>query len=329
MQVLDTILHFMLGGSLFLYLAACGHKTGKQKGEHADPAAFFNSFQPLTVPLQITDSIFIAKQDDQKRLEPNDVSAYMPDSLFTDDEDIFGQIKFYPYGRIQTPKGETYLFLLAYSGTDKKLYLAGFDRLKKLVDVLPALSRSKGTAIHQAFMVEKNLTLTRKSTRKNADGSLSTGKNVYALNEATRKFTLVMTDALDEKPVELVNPIDTLPRKFKFSADYSKDKRNLVSIRDGSNAGKLYFFIHFEKNNGDCSGELRGTAQMNTVNSAIYQQPGDPCTLNFGFSTSAVNISEQNCGSHRGLNCLFEGSFPRRKEPVKPKNTVIKKPHRR
>ena len=44
---------------------------------------------------------------------------------------------------------------------------------------------------------------------------------------------LVMTDALNDKVTELINPIDTLLRKHKLSADYTNGKMNMVSIRDG------------------------------------------------------------------------------------------------
>ncbi len=53
---------------------------------------------------------------------------------------------------------------------------------------------------------------------------------------------LIMTDPLDDKPTELINPIDTLPRKNKLSADYTTGKMNLVSIRDGRKNRPYYFF---------------------------------------------------------------------------------------
>ena len=47
-----------------------------------------------------------------------------------------------------------------------------------------------------------------------------------------------MTDPLDDRVQEVINPIDTFARKNKFSADYVKDKMNIVSIRDERKAGK-------------------------------------------------------------------------------------------
>jgi hypothetical protein len=135
---------------------------------------------------------------------------------------------------------------------------------------------------------------------------------------------LIMTDAPGDKATELINPIDTLPRKNKFSADYGNGKMNLVSIRDGRRNDRLSFYVHFEKNNGDCSGELKGEAMIRSSNMAEYNQNGDPCILKFIFSPGSVTLKEEGaCGSRRGMKCLFDGSFPKRKE-IKPKKAAKK-----
>jgi hypothetical protein len=101
---------------------------------------------------------------------------------------------------------------------------------------------------------------------------------------------------------------------------------NIVSIRDDSKAGRLNFFIHFEKNNGECIGELKGVANFTSANTAIYKQQGDGCSLQFNFSPSSISLKElEPCGAHRGVKCSFEGSYPRKKE-VKPKTPLKKSP---
>src|SRR4029078_1724750 len=127
--------------------------------------------------------------------------------------------------------------------------------------------------------------------------TISDGKEVYVLNEQAKSFTLIMTDALDEKNVEMINPIDTFPRKNKFSADYTRDKKNLVSVRDNKKAGRISFFVHFEKNNGDCTGELKGEASFISPNVAEYRGAGEPCVLLFNFTSSSVTMTEiRGCG---------------------------------
>ena len=100
---------------------------------------------------------------------------------------------------------------------------------------------------------------------------------------------------------------------------------NIVSIRDGSKANRMRFFIHFDKNNGECRGELKGEANFISANTAIYQQQGDPCSLQFNFSSSSVTLKElDGCGSHRGVKCSFDASYPKKKE-AKPKTTTKRK----
>ena len=148
---------------------------------------------------------------------------------------------------------------------------------------------------------------------------------MYMLNADSKTFMLIMTDALNDKVTELINPIDTLPRKHKLAADYGTGKMNLVSIRDGRKNDRLTFFIHFEKNNGECTGELKGEAFLKSPTTAEYREGGDPCILKFTFSSTSVSLKEENCGSRRGMQCSFDGSFGRKKwvKPLAPKPEKI------
>ena len=84
-------------------------------------------------------------------------------------------------------------------------------------------------------------------------------------------------------------------------------------------------FIHLDKNEGECTGELKGDILLTSTTAAIYRQGGDACVLSFRFSSSSVTIKEEEgCGGHRGLNCTFDGTYPRKKE-AKPKATTKKK----
>jgi len=63
---------------------------------------------------------------------------------------------------------------------------------------------------------------------------------------------------------------------------------------------------------------LKGEAMLKTPNTAEYREDGDPCVLKFIFSSASVTLKEEEgCGSRRGLNCSFDGSFARKKY-VKP-----------
>jgi hypothetical protein len=67
-------------------------------------------------------------------------------------------------------------------------------------------------------------------------------------------------------------------------------------------------------------GELKGEATMKSLTVAEYHSNGDPCVLQLSFTPSTVTIKEmEGCGSHRGVHCVFEGTFVRKKETVKKK----------
>ena len=125
-----------------------------------------------------------------------------------------------------------------------------------------------------------------------------------------------MTDLLDEENADLINPIDTLPRTRKFAGDYTKGKRNIVSIRDGRTPNQAVAFVHIEKDDGECIGELKGDILFTSSTRAVYRQGGDPCVLEFSFASSSVSLKEvEGCGNHRELNCTLDGSFTKKKEP--------------
>jgi hypothetical protein len=147
------------------------------------------------------------------------------------------------------------------------------------------------------------------------------GKDVYEYDAATKQFSLILTDPLNKKAGDVINPIDTLPRKHKFAGDYVRDKKNFISVRDGRYPNQLLVFVHVDKNQGECTGELKGDLLLTSATTAIYRQGGDPCVMSFRFSSSSVTISEdEGCGSHRGLDCSFNGSFTKKKA-AKPKST--------
>jgi hypothetical protein len=281
---------------------------------------FIESFRPVNLPFQFTDAYLARNANDSLVISQKVFTQFIPDSALTK---VFGKnakLKIYPLGKVSVEDKETYLFLKVLSNDRKAAYIASFDRKDKFLATMPVLIPDASPATQQSFSFDKRYTVSKIVTRKNPDGTISDGKEVYVLNEDAKAFMLIMTEALDDKNMEVINPIDTLPKRNKFSGDYVKDKRNLVSIRDNKRSDRFVFFIHFEKSNGNCVGDLKGEANFTSSNTAVFRNPGEPCSLQFYFTASSVNIAElQGCGSHRGPNCLFEGNYPRKKEIKKPK----------
>jgi hypothetical protein len=254
------------------------------------------------------------------------LGQFIPDTAFNR---LFGKAdkpKIYPLSRVSGSGDGTYLFVKDLSADRKSIILLCFDKKNKFITGMPVLVPDANPATQQLFSIDKHLTISKNITRKNGDGTINDGKDVYVLNEPSRSFMLIMTDALDAQKVEVINPIESLARKNKYSGDYVRDKWNLVSIRDDKKPGRLNFFVHFEKKN-NCTGELRGEASFTSGNVAVHRSGGDFCVLQLRFTSSSVTIAEmEGCGSHRGIECVFEGTFPKKKE-AKKKEITRQKSH--
>lgn len=320
--------YFLLLFSLTL-IAGCKSKKASLSGE--DPVAvsdFIDFFPEKKLPFQVSDSTMLRKEKDSLLISYKVFTQFVPDSILTRIFGKGGRPKMYPLGKVKGGD-DTYLFLKAVAGENRTAFVLGFDKADQFIAAMPFLHLDQASATQQSSVLDTRYSITKNVLKRNADGSISDGKDVYVLNSAAKSFMLIMTDALDDKVTELINPIDTLPRKQKYSADYGSGKMNLVSIRDGRKADRVRFFIHFEKNNGECSGELKGEALLKSPTQAIYREAGDPCSLQFNFAASSVSVKElEGCGSRRGLRCSFDGVYSRKKE-IKPKAVKPKTPTRK
>lgn len=302
--------------TLILAVTACQHKKKPSLSgeEPVDIQDFMSSFAPLPLPYQVGDTLFTRKENDSLLISYKVLTQFVPDSVISK---VYGKNvkpKIYPLG--MAADGEKkYILLKTITPGKKGIYVLGFDRKNKFLSAIQGLFPDQQSNTSQSLAIDKHMGITKTVTRKNADGSISEGKDVYDLDVKSGKFSLAMTDPLDEKK-ELINPIDTLPRKNKYAADYTNGKMNLVSVRDTKRGDRIMFFIHFEKNNGQCTGELKGEALFRTANTAEYRQGGDPCVLKLIFTSNAVTLQEEEgCGNRRGLDCSFNGSFARKKNP--------------
>ena len=304
-------------------LTSCGNKkkpslTGTDEVGISD---FIESFELIKPPYEVTDTSLNIKEKDSLLIANKIFAQFVPDSVLAK---VFGKNakpKIY-MGKRVTIENEIYLFIKAIAADRKTLLVLCFDKENKFKAYLPLLVQDNDPATAQVSGLDRRYSFYKTISLKRPDGSGAEGKEVFIYNDEAGQFLLIMTDPLDDRVQEVINPIDTFARKNKFSADYTKDKMNLVSIRDDKKAGKINFFIHFDRNNGECTGELKGIANITSANTAVYQQQGDACSIQFNFSSSSVSVKEiEACGAHRGVKCSFDGNYPRKKEP-KQKSTV-------
>src|SRR5258706_6013414 len=205
----------------------------------SDLIDFFPSRQ---LPFQVGDTSLNKKEKDSLLIGNKVFSQFVPDSFLAR---VFGKgvkPKIYPIGRIKIPGAENYLFTKAVAGDKKAAFVFAFNKKDQLLDGIPLLRVGQYPGAQQVASMDKAYSITKLVGGRNADGSISDGKDVYGLDAESGRFMLIMTDALDDKVAELINPIDTFSRKNKFAADYGAARFNLVSIRDGRKNDRISFF---------------------------------------------------------------------------------------
>jgi len=308
-------------------LAACksGGKKSMKGDETVDATDFISFFDEMALPLTLSDSVFLKKPGDSTLIESAVYNQFIPDSIFK----TFGKnkLKFHAIGKFRNQEEETYLIFRAVATGKQQVYVAAFNKENKFSAAMPAISMA-GKAGTEKISVDKKFTFTHTTYSKAPDGSSGTVNEVYAYNTAGF-FMMILTDGVPAgTDLPIIDPNDTLTRKSRYAGNYAKDKRNLLSIRDGVTTQQLRFFIHIEtKQDRFCDGEIKGEAIMIGPDSASYTGNGDPCILGFKFKANSIRITETNCGNHRGLECSFDGTFSRQKVASKPKERkpVVKK----
>jgi hypothetical protein len=309
----------MIAFSLF----ACKSKKASLSGdEPVEVEDFIESFQVLKLPYLITDTALRRKSVDSFLISKKIVQQFIPDSIYIQDFGKGTNPKFYALGSVSVKEGETYLFVKAATPGKAVAYILCYDKENVFKAGMTIVPGTSDRALINEGGIDRRYSIIRNRTRKKTDGQLIYNKSVYVYNSAG-VFTLILTESNETVEVkDIYNPIDTLPAKYALSGNYVKDKKNFITIRDGKKPGQLLFFVHMEKENGDCTGELKGELDLVKPNMAHYRKADDHCSLEFSFTKTAVTMGElEACGNHRGIKCVFDGTYPKKKEP---KKTVAK-----
>lgn len=319
------MLRFIIVCSALAILSSCRDEKASLSGnEPVDPKDIIAVFPALKLPYKIADTNMV-KAADTTHISYIVFSGLVPDSVLTSAlGKAVNKSAIRPVGKIEKEK-ETYL--LAEFTQNKKTMLAAFlfDKKYTYLGVLVLLKQGVKDGYFNSVNITSEPTFII-SKEKYSGNELMYTRNGYAYNNGSAEFTTVMTDSNEDlkRINEVINPIDTFPRLNKLSGDYVKDKKNYISVRDGSSTGKYQFFIHFEKNGGDCIGELKGQMTMRDATHGYFQESGDPCEIDFSFTANSIVVKERgNCGNHRGIKCFFNDTYRKKKEakPVVKKKT--------
>lgn len=273
-------------------------------------AAMFREVQP---PYNLSDTALLNNKD-TAQIRSEAFKNGIPDSIA---QQLFGKnegVRYTPLARFKGKKKETYYLVRGSRNNRRAALMLVADAANNFTTVLPFLVPDADETTRQNSSVDPNFSISRTTVRRLPGDAFQEGKDVFTYNAEAQTFDLVMTDPLDDDDLELINPIDTLGKTYKYAGDYGKNKKNLVSVRDGRKKGLITVFIHVEKEEGTCTGEIKGDAELVDANTAIYRPVGDPCVLTLKFAKSSVTVEEQEgCGSKRGLECSFNGTFNKKK----------------
>lgn len=305
----------MKGPGFLLCMALLfGCNNGEKKGASPDAGYTYTTmsaaFATVSVPYQLSDNEVVSRNE-KDTISEQFISSFIPDSI---KQSLGGgKIRYAPLAKIQKPEGETYYIVKAENKTHKAALLLVFEK-ENFSAALPFLIPDEDATTTQTSSIDKSYSISRNIVRKKGLEILGEGKDVFVYSKETKNFSWVVTDLLDESN-EIVNPIDTFKRTNRLSGDYYRNKKNLISVRDGRYPNQLLVYVHTE--DGECRGELKGELLITSSNTAVYRHSGDPCILQFTFKGNTVSVLEQQgCGNYRGIDCAFDGTFTLKK--IKP-----------
>lgn len=280
-------------------------------------------FPEAKFPYTVSDSILNKKETDSLKISMVAFKSFIPDSVFTKYFGAKSKTKLFPLAKSADNDKNIFLFIKSVAA-GKKGYVFCFTKKFAYINSKEIAETDKDPNYRQYCEINKSMNFKIVEEKKNGDHFDIKEDNFFLDNSGQFRTAVILSnkDLSDEVPT---NPIDTLPRINKYSADYAQNKKNIVSVRDGVTAKDFLFFIHFSKQNGDCTGELKGKAAFVSAGNAVYTDKSGPCKINFAFSNKTVSIREEGCGLYRGITCFFEGTYLKKKEPAKPKPLKKKK----
>lgn len=303
---------------MMIMMVSCGNRKKKMAGEDdVNLQEFVDFFPKVELPFVYADSSLYAKTDDSLLISAEIFNEFTPDSILNA---AFGaeKPKLYAIGKFSEQEGTVYLMSKAATAKNKVMFISAYNNKNEFIAAMPVMKSQKERGVSALISIDKLFNINKKTIKKLPNDVEISGDDIYVLNSAAKKFMLIMTDALGDD-AEVINPIDTLSRNYKYAGDYGVGSRNIISIRDNIKPGRVQFYIHLEEKNSQCSGELKGEANITSDNTIIYKKPGDPCALQFEFDKNGVTLKElEGCGSRMGaLDCTFNGRYPKKKASKK------------
>ena len=303
---------------ILLALIGCAETKTDLSGDTPLKINDFNAaFKNIELPIRINDTN-LASFTDTLEIGRKALEQFLPDSVVdVIAPKLLKNASIFTIGKIEK-ETEYYLLLNNKAARKQTVFVITFSKKNVFLDyqVLTQfdLSQKSSQLYGKTLLINKEPTFLIEENKLDPEKGISNEKKGWAYTD--QGFRLIYLDA-NIKPAQkaILNPIDTLPTLNTFSGDYARDKKNFISLRDFGNANKYQFFLHFEKKDGTCVGELKGLLNFNK-NQATFSEKGDPCTIQFTITGNVIKIKEDgNCGNHRNMTCYFNDSYDKKRKP--------------
>jgi hypothetical protein len=307
---------YLIWGFILFTLFGCKNNNKKTFSGNQNVGAeeFFGAYNELKLPFEVSDTN-MRQVPDTNKISYAIFTQFIPDTIFNS---VFGKdrkLTIHPIGKVEQKGKESYFATLVNSKSNSAIYLSVYDKNKVTANMQLVVSDDDEKVTTATIDKKLSITINKEWTIKD---DIYYNRMIYAYNNVGI-FTIVLSETnADRKSEKIVsNPIDTFPKRFKYSGDYKKGGKNLVSLRDGKMPNEYRFFIYFESGNEEdaCGGEIRGVMKMASEKVAIFKGEGDPCKLNFNFASNTVIVKETgSCGNYRGIKCFFNDTYTKKKE---------------
>jgi hypothetical protein len=306
---------YLLSLGLVLLLFACkDKKRALQAGDIVTAADFVAFYPEVHLPYMVADTMLLKKPNDSMAIDLKTFSQFIPDSTWRKDFGKNATPKFYALGRTAEKEKESYLFTEVVTGSKRVAYLACFNNDHKFLKAMPLVRTGFDHYTSAYGLLDSKFQISTYRETKKAGGDVVFKRNIYFYDRNGDNFTLIVTEPNEDIIQDVVNPIDTMQSSHKYAGDYVENARNYISIRDGKSASEIVFFVHFEKNEGKCIGELKGAARFVSPTVAQFVKSDNPCSLEFVFAGSKITMKEKGgCGSYRDIQCFFNGTYWKKK----------------
>ena len=302
---------------ILLALIGCAETKTDLSGNTPLKINDFNAaFKNIELPIRINDTN-LASFTDTVEIGRKALEQFLPDSVVdVIAPKLLKNASIFTVGKIEK-ETEYYLLLNNKDARRQTVFVITFSKKNVFLDyqVLTQfdLSQKSSQFYGKTLLINKEPTFLIEENKLDPEKGISNEKKGWAYTD--QGFRLIYLDA-NIKPAQkaILNPIDTLPTLNTFSVNYARDKKNFISLRDFGNPNKYQFFLHFEKKEGDCVGELKGLLNF-VKNQATYSEKGDPCTIQFTITGNVIKIKEDgNCGNHRNMTCYFNDSYDKKRK---------------